>query len=260
MRRFLILFVIVFAGFTGGVQADSDILTQVSTIDALMTGVYDGETTLAALLKEGDFGSGTFNSLDGEMVLLDGQVYRITGTGRVERPPLTTKVPFAAVTFFEADRKIPLAAGLTMPQFISETDRLLPTPNIFYAIKISGTFESVKTRSVPRQEKPYRPLAEVVKTQPEFNLKNVRGTMVGFRCPPYVKGINVPGYHLHFITADRKAGGHVLDFKAQKAIVEIDDTNEFFLMLPSDSPFYKADLALDREKELSAAETGKGTR
>ncbi len=260
MRRILILFLMVLGGFTGVAQADSDVLTQVSTIDALMTGIYDGETALAALLKKGDFGFGTFNALDGEMVLLDGQVYRITATGRVERPPLSTKVPFAAVTFFEADRKVPLAAGLTLPQFIIETDRFLPTPNIFYAIKISGTFESVRTRSVPRQEKPYRPLVDVVKSQPEFNLKNVRGTMVGFRCPSYVKGVNVPGYHLHFITADRKAGGHVLDFKAQKAIAEIDDTNELFLMLPSDSSFYKADLALDREKELSAVETGKGAR
>ncbi len=260
MRRFPILFLMIFSGLACGVCADSDVLTQVSTIDALMTGIYDGETTLSALLKEGDFGFGTFNSLDGEMVLLDGQVYRITGTGKVERPPLSTKVPFAAVTFFEVDRKITLAAGLTMPQFITDTDRLLPTPNIFYAIKISGTFESVKTRSVPRQEKPYRPLADVVKTQPEFNLKNVRGTMVGLRCPPYVKGINVPGYHLHFISADRKAGGHVLDFKVQKAIAEIDDTNEFFLMLPSDNSFYQADLAVDRAKELSAAETGKGAK
>jgi acetolactate decarboxylase len=223
-----------------------------------MTGVYDGEVTLAALLKEGDFGFGTFNALDGEMVLLDGQAYRITAAGRVERPPLTTKVPFAAVTFFEADRRIPLAPGLTMARFVSATDRSLPTPNIFYAIKISGTFESVRTRSVPRQEKPYRPLTEVVKGQPEFRLTNVRGTMVGLRCPPYVKGINVPGYHLHFIAADRKAGGHVLDFTVQKAIAEIDDTNAFFLMLPSDSSFYKADLGVDREKELSAAETGKG--
>jgi acetolactate decarboxylase len=260
MRRFLIVFLIVLAGFAGGAQADSDVLTQVSTIDALMTGIYDGETTLAALLRQGDFGIGTFNSLDGEMVLLEGQVYRVTGTGSVERPPLGTKVPFAAVTFFKADRKIPLAAGLTMAQFISETDRLLPTPNVFYAIRISGTFENVKTRSVPRQEKPYRPLTEVVKTQPEFDLKNVRGTMVGFRCPSYVKGVNVPGYHLHFITADAKAGGHVLDFKVQKAITEIDDTNQFFLMLPSDSSFYKADLAVDREKELSAAERGKGAQ
>ncbi len=260
MRRYYGLFLIIWLVSLGVVHAESDVLTQVSTIDALMTGIYDGDTPLYALQQKGDFGLGTFNSLDGEMVLLDGQVYRITGSGRVERPPYSTKVPFAAVTFFEADRKIPLSAGLTMSQFMRENDALLPTPNIFYAIKISGSFETVKTRSVPRQEKPYRPLGEVVKTQPQFDLKNVRGTMVGFRCPPYVKGVNVPGYHLHFITADGKAGGHVLDFKVQKAIVEIDDTREFFLVLPSDTAFNRADLSLDREKELSAAETAKGAR
>jgi acetolactate decarboxylase len=90
-------------------------------------------------------------------------------------------------------------------------DKLLPTENIFYAIKIEGTFKYIKTRSVPKQNKPYPPLVEVVKNQPTFEFHNVKGTIVGFRCPSYVEGINVPGYHLHFITGDKKAGGHLLE-------------------------------------------------
>lgn len=254
MRRFLAYLLILIFTAAGVSYAGQDTLTQVSTIDALMTGIYDGETTLGALKKKGDFGLGTFNSLDGEMVLLDGEFYRINGQGAVERPDMTTKTPFAAVTFFEADRTILLDGGVDFSRFASETDRALPTPNMFYAIKITGSFRSVRTRSVPAQGKPYKPLKEVVKRQPLFTLTNVKGTIVGFRCPPYVKGVNVPGYHLHFIAADRSAGGHVLDFTAEKATLEIDDTTEFTLIIPSDQGFYRADLTPDREKELKAVE------
>jgi acetolactate decarboxylase len=254
MRQLYALFLGLTVAIAGVAYAGQDTLTQISTIDALMTGIYDGETTLQLLKEKGDFGLGTFNSLDGEMVLLDGEFFRVNGRGAVERPDMKTKTPFAAVTFFEADRSAPLAAGLDFQRFVAATDTMLPTPNVFYAIKIVGTFRIVKTRSVPAQVKPYKPLAEVVKTQPVFTLKDAQGTIVGFRCPSYVKGVNVPGYHLHFLNADRTRGGHVLDFSVEKARVEIDDTGEFTVILPSDKAFYGADLTPDREKEVKAVE------
>jgi acetolactate decarboxylase len=256
MRKYCLFFLIFLITVPGATHAAGgrDVLFQVSTIDALMTGIYDGETTLGSLKEKGDFGLGTFNALDGEMILLDGRFYRITAAGTVERPDPGTKTPFAAVTFFDADRTVPLEKGLDFRQFVVKTDKLLPTPNVFYAIKITGTFEMVRARSVARQTKPYRPLDEVVKNQRVFNLSKVEGTIVGFRCPPYVKGVNVPGYHLHFITADRKAGGHVLDFKVEKAVLEVDDTSEFNLVLPSDKAFYGADLTPDREQAVKAVE------
>jgi acetolactate decarboxylase len=238
----------------GAAHAGRDTLTQISTIDALMEGIYDGETTLESLKKSGDFGLGTFNGLNGEMVFLDGVFYRITARGTVELPDIGTKTPFAAVTFFEPDRTIPLEAGLDFLEFAARTDKLLPTLNTFYAVKITGSFSLIRARSVPSQQKPYRLLSEVVKTQPVFDLKNVQGTIVGFRCPPYVKGINVPGYHLHFLSADRSKGGHVLAFSVEKATMEIDDTTEFFMILPSDKAFYEADLTVNREKDLKAVE------
>ncbi|HEY3276561.1 MAG TPA: acetolactate decarboxylase [Syntrophorhabdaceae bacterium] len=254
MRRFIVYVLVLVFTATGLSYAGQDTLTQISTIDALMTGIYDGETTLGALKGKGDFGVGTYNSLDGEMVLVDGEFYRINGRGAVERPGMETKTPFAAVTYFEADRTVILDKDMDFAGVANVADRMLPTLNMFYAIKISGVFRIVKTRSVPAQEKPYKPLKEVVKTQPLFTLKNVKGTIVGFRCPPYVKGVNVPGYHLHFITADRSAGGHVLDFAVEKATLEIDDTTEFTLIIPSDRDFYQADLTPDREKDLKAVE------
>jgi acetolactate decarboxylase len=255
VRKICTLIFILFLAFPAAAgAAGRDALVQVSTIDALMTGVYDGETTLGALKEKGDFGIGTFNGLNGEMVLLDGVFYRITSTGAVERPGPETKTPFAAVTFFDADRTAALEKGTDFKQFTAKAESLLPTENIFYAIKITGTFEVVRARSVAAQTKPYRPLEEVVKTQALFEFTGVEGTIVGFRCPSYAKGINVPGYHLHFLSADRKAGGHVLDFKVLKAKVEIDDTSTLILMLPSDGEFYAADLKPDREKAIRAVE------
>lgn len=252
--RFLAIPLILAFTVFGNCYSGQHVLTQVSTIDALMTGVYDGETTLAALGQKGDFGVGTFNALNGEMVLLDGRFYRIRETGKVETPGPTEKTPFAAVTFFESDKTFPLQAGLDLRRFMIETDRALPTTNIFYAIKITGVFQVVRTRSEPAQKKPYRPLEEVLKTQPTFSLENIRGTIVGFRCPSYVKGINVPGYHLHFISSDHATGGHVLDFIVKEAVLEVDYMNQFSLVLPSDKGFYGADLTPDREEAPKAVE------
>ncbi|HBL24176.1 MAG TPA: acetolactate decarboxylase [Deltaproteobacteria bacterium] len=234
--------------------AGEDTITQVSTIDALMTGVYDGPTTLGELRTKGDFGLGTFATLDGEMVLLDGVFYQVTSTGAVLRPGPEVKTPFAAVTFFKADRTIPLKKGVTFMSFTAQTEKVFPTRNAFYAIKIMGTFGMVKARSVPAQKKPYPQLAEVVKTQPVFEFTDVSGTMVGFWCPSFAKGVNVPGYHLHFLRADGKMGGHVLDFAVNNAVMEIDDSREFSLILPDDAAFDKADLEPDRAKELKAVE------
>lgn len=234
--------------------ASDEVLTQISTIDALMTGIYDGTTSLGELRKNGDLGIGTMNTLDGELVLLDGIFYQVTSDGKVIRPDLTAKTPFAVVTFFTANRNITLKQGSNFQEFTGNTEKWFPSRNIFYAVKLKGTFKAVKTRSVPAQKKPYSPLAEIVKTQPVFEIKNVTGTVVGFWSPSYVKGMNVPGYHLHFISSDGKAGGHVLDFVTDNVIAEFDDTREFSLILPDDNDFDKANLEKDRAAEVKAVE------
>ena len=113
----------------------------------------------------------------------------------------------------------------------------------------------MKTRSVPEQHKPYPPLKKVTKNQPEFETKNVSGTIVGFRCPPYVKGINVLGYHLHFISDNRTRGGHILSFEIKNGECEIDVLNQYFLMIPiNDKEFTGTDLSINRAKELKEVE------
>ena len=138
------------------------------------------------------------------------------------------------MTFFDSDKELELAQGMNFTELQVFLDDNLPTENIFYAIKISGTFSYMKTRSVPGQQKPYPPLVEVTANQPVFELNDVKGTIVGFRSPPYAAGVNVPGYHLHFLTEDASAGGHILDFTVEKATAFIDNTSGFYMVLPGE--------------------------
>ena len=222
-------------------SAQRDTLTQFSTLDTLSAGLYDGAMSAADVLKYGDTGVGTFEGLDGEMLVIDGKMYQVPSDGVVRAVKPTQLIPYMAITYFDDDQEQPLSAGTDMKAFIGQVEAKLPTKNIFYAIRIEGTFQKVQTRAAPKQSKPYPPLADALKQQVVFNLTDVEGTMVGFWCPAYVKGINSPGFHLHFLTKDGKAGGHVLDFTAQAAIVKLDLTNDFNLILPSSPTFYHMD-------------------
>lgn len=212
-------------------QENKDVLFQTSTMNAIFKGVYDGEITYKELRQHGDFGIGTFNGLDGELFALEGKFYRIKADGIAYPVDDSMKTPFAVVTFFEPDKSVLLDETFDYKQLQQYLDNLLPTKDIFYAIKIEGTFKYIKARNIPRQNKPYPQFSEVVKNQLIFEFHNVEGTMVGFWCPAYLEEINVPGYHLHFITKDRKTGGHLLECQVQDVKIEIDYTPEFHVAL-----------------------------
>lgn len=200
---------------------------QVSTINALLQGLYDGEMTCGELKKQGDLGVGTFDGLDGEMVVIDGRILQVKADGKVLPAADEEKAPFATVTFFKADQSQKVKEVADYAQLQRLLDGLVTNRNLFCAIRIDGTFSYVKTRSVPRQVKPYPPLAEAVKNQSVFEMRNVRGTVVGFYCPPYVQSLNVPGYHLHFVTEDRKQGGHLLECSLQEGTLQMDPVRNF---------------------------------
>ncbi len=202
-------------------------LFQTSTLQALMAGVYDGDLTFQELARHGDFGLGTFDALDGEMIALDGAFYQIRADGRIYPVAGAMKTPFAEVTFFKADRTHTIEMPMNLRQLLDYVDRLLPSPNLPYAIRIDGVFPYVKTRSIPRQQKPYPPLAAAAEKQAVFELAGVKGVIVAFRHPSYLAGINLPGYHCHFITADRQAGGHLLDCRVEGATVAVDAIPNF---------------------------------
>jgi acetolactate decarboxylase len=246
-----LIILILFAAFP--VQA-GDTLFQYSTFDALFAGLYEGGLTMAELKKRGDFGLGTFNNLDGEMVVLDGKVYQLKTDGKVYPVADTMKTPLAAVTFFKAGQTRPIPKAGNFTELTALLDQALPSKNLFFAVKIEGRFKEVKVRSVPRQTPPYQPLVQVVKKQAVFPLKDVEGTLVGFYCPAYLKTVGVPGWHFHFLTKDRTQGGHVQDLALENLTAQIDALPGFSLLLPQNQEFYQADLTKDRLHEVEKVE------
>ena len=188
------------------------------------------------------------------MIGLDGVFYQIKADGIAYPVDDLMKTPFAVVTFFESDETKEIDKSVNYKQLKLFLDSMLPTENIFYAFKIEGAFEYIKTRSVPRQNKPYPPLVEIVKNQPIFEFHDVKGTLVGFWFPDYMKGINVPGYHFHFITENKKAGGHLLECQTDNVRIGIDYTSNSYLSLPEDDDFYNAELSKENRDTLEKVE------
>ena len=234
--------------------ADDSRLFQYSTIDALLEGVYDGDLTLGALLEHGDLGLGTFNGLDGEMVVLDGKVYQVRYSGKVELMPAGAKTPFAQVVNFSTDLRVPIKRPVDFAGLKKAVRQSLVTPNLFYAVRIRGQFDHIKARSVPRQNKPYPILVDVVKKQAVFEFNNVQGDIVGFISPSYVKGLGAPGWHIHFLRSDRQAGGHVLDLKLKDVTVQVNVIPAMDLKLPISGDFLYVELGDDKSKALQKVE------
>ena|GEM_PF-156882 len=236
------------------VAPERETVHQISLLSALLEGQYDGLTSLGNLKRYGDTGIGTVEALDGELIELDSNFYQVKANGVAYPVADTMKTPFASVTYFEADKSQAVNEEIDLEQLQNRVNTLINNKNIFYAIKVTGSFKYVKTRSVPAQQKPYPPLAEVTKNQPTFEFHNVKGTMVGFWCPAYVNGINVPGYHIHFLNADKNAGGHLLGFTMENGQIEIDATPNFSMYLPLSDEFGNIDMTEDRTQETTKVE------
>jgi acetolactate decarboxylase len=260
MKKYLTLIVIILL-FISNCIAQKDqfkntsSLMQVSIIDALLAGEYDGSYSLNNLRKHGDFGIGTFDKLDGEMIVLDGKIYQFKSDGKMYNADLNGKTPFACVVKFHSNYSFEISKPFNMKTFQTVIDSIVKGKNLFYSLKVTGEFSEIKTRSVPVQNKPYKPLSEVTKTQSVFTKNNQSGTLVGFRLPTFISGINVPGYHLHFLSKDKTFGGHILDLTIKKVKVEIQELKKFEMILPEeDGSFNKMDLSKDRSQELEQVE------
>jgi acetolactate decarboxylase len=233
------------------------VLFQASTIGALLDGSFDGDLTFAELGERGDLGLGTLNALDGEMIALDGEFFRADVDGNVTPVGPDERTPFAVVTRFEPTVEAEVAAGLDHEDILAALDELGPADQSSFAVRLDGHFASVRARSVPRQEPPYRPLAEVVADQHVFQLSGVEGTMVGFRFPAFVEGIEVAGYHLHFVDSERRRGGHVLGSRSAAPLrARIDPAEDLHVELPPAVDLADPDLAAATHAAIDAAEHG----
>jgi acetolactate decarboxylase len=236
-------------------EREPHVLFQASTIGALLDGGFEGDLSFAELAEHGDLGLGTLNHLDGEMIALDGEFFRADVDGRIHRVGPEERTPFAVVTRFEptVDERLP-AAERSHDGLLACLDELATEGASSCALRLDGRFALVRARSVPRQTPPYRPLTEVVADQHVFELADVEGTMLGFRFPSYVEGIEVGGYHLHFISADRSRGGHVLESCSGELRVQIDPSDDLHVELPPEVELEDPDLAEETHAAVAAVE------
>jgi acetolactate decarboxylase len=224
---------------------------QASTVEALFEGKLEGDLTFAELAGHGDLGIGTLNGLDGEMIALDGRFMHADADGAIDDVPPEARTPFAVVTFFEPVELFAIEEVLDHDAFLERLDRRVPPPSA--ALRIDGEFEHIRARSVPRQRPPYRSLAEVANEQHVFEFSRVVGTMVGFRFPDSAGGIEVPGYHLHFVDAERERGGHVLACRPSSVEVRVDPSSELRVELP---PGVELDAPGPDEDQIRGVEGG----
>ena len=237
---------------------EKDTLYQVALLQSLALGNFDGTITVKELKTYGDTGIGTFNGLDGEMIVLDGVVYRANQNCKVNVVADNVKIPFCNVAFFNSHSGGELADFYGKAQLdatLNESIRDENAVNSFYMVKISGEFSNLKIRSESKQSKPYPTLVEALeKTQKEFTHKKIRGTIVGLYCPEFMSSLNTTGWHFHFISEDKKIGGHVLDVSVERARFELDKIDAFRMVLPKTDAFNALDFSRDLKEDIRKAE------
>jgi acetolactate decarboxylase len=228
-------------------------LFQVSISGALVAGVYDEEVSVKSILEHGDFGLGTFANLDGEMVVLDGRVYQVQGTGRVSEARPNAGAPFAVVTRFSPQTDVDTEPVANFNELEERCDKYRNSGNIFYALRLDGRFRKVRTRAV-NPPQPGTRLVDAANAQSEFSFNDIDGTLIGLWSPGFSSAFSISGYHFHFLSKDRQHGGHLLDVDSGPLRLKVEALTDFHLALPESESFLKADLSKNTAEELAYAE------
>lgn len=200
----------------------SDAIFQYSSKHVLLASDYTGDLTVGEIKENGDFGLGTFNMVDGEMVIFDGDVFQVLTNGNINNMPPQVLSPFVVTKFFNADTSFNIPYTITLDSLKSILLPLVENKNIPLAIKIKSSFETLKSRSIEKVSDESVSLSEIVANQTEFDFANVEGNLIGFWYPDYFDGVNFPGFHLHVLLNNFAGGGHLLNCTFKNAVIEID--------------------------------------
>ena len=236
---------------------NDDSMYQVSLMQAFMHGEYDGVITVGDLKTHGNTGLGTFEGVNGEMIILDGVVYQAAADGSINVMKDNETVPFATITNFDEDGKIDNINAKNFDDLTSQLNKEISknSANNMYVIKLKGDFSNITVRSVEKQEKPYKEFTEVAAVdQKVFNHTDQTGTVVAVYFPEYMNELNMHGWHLHFLSDDKTKGGHVLNFTDFKGSGQVDEIHEFNMILPSDDSFAKMNFTEDMTNKISSVE------
>lgn len=234
------------------------VMFQTGTIRSLLQGVYDGDQSIAELGNHGDYGLGTFDAVDGELIAVDGVYYRADVNVILTKVPGHTKTPFAVVTQFQPLIKLDFSHIDCLQALESEIARRFISKNIMYAVEVRGRFADMDLRSEACQLQPYQPLAETLpKLQSVYQRNDIAGVMVGLWFPEHMSALNVAGFHFHFVDADRTLGGHVLDMRLLQGQARIQPIHDFAMHLIDSKAFAAADLDTQDDAAVAAVEKNK---
>jgi acetolactate decarboxylase len=255
---FLVSILAVSAVSAGNVFLNNDdSMHQVSLMQSFMHGEYDGVITVGELKTQGDTGLGTFEGVNGEMIVLDGVVYQAAADGNINIMKDNETIPFATVTKFDEDAKMDNISAKDFDDLTSQLDKEIEKygTNNMYVLKIKGDFSNITVRSVEKQEKPYKEFTEVASvSQKVFNHTNQTGTLVAVYFPEYMSDLNMHGWHLHFLSDDKTVGGHVLGLTLDNGSAVIDTIQEFEMVLPQTDSFANMNLSENMDDKISDVE------
>lgn len=235
---------------------------QVSTLQALMLGYFRSVINVSELLKHGDIGLGTFTDVDGEMIVLDGSCYRATETGDVVPAEPDRGVPFSTVCTMDETTPMKFDSMNSVEDLKASLNNLIDSQfglNSMHMARIDGEFEVIDARSESGYESVHVDLKTVLgRTQKAFKFENIKGTLVCVYFPDYMDGINAPGWHLHFISEDRKHGGHLFELVMKSGKGQISKINSIELKLPDEPVFDTFALKKVSKEIVKAVEQGNG--
>jgi acetolactate decarboxylase len=235
-----IVFILFLSLFSSTPILAQNVFYQYNIWWAFVNKVFEGDLTVKDAAKKGDIGLGSYNLLDGELVLLDGKFYQAKEDGSVVIADKKAKITYLNTTFFKAEDKFMIDFSANYDSLRKQLNDKIPTKNIFYGFKIHGNFNKIKCGGLHKQEKPFdKGLDYLIPNRPIFERENVTGTMVGFYCPDFIGNINASAYHLHFVSDDKKFAGHVMELEANNLQVEIDYIYDYQFSLPNTEDFKK---------------------
>ena len=253
----IILILLIFGIFAVNGSDEDDEIYQVSLLQSFMHGEYEGFVTVGNLKSHGDIGLGTFNNVDGEMIVLDGVVYQAKSDGSINVMQDNETVPFATVTKFDCDEKLSNISAKDFDDLSNQLTKEIKKygENSIYVMKIDTECENITVRSVVKQNKPYDEFEKVAaRDQKVFNYDKLNGTLVAVYFPEYMDKLNMHGWHLHFLSDDKTKGGHVLNATVKHADAEIDEINEFDMIVPDRESFDNIDLNENMTDKINKVE------
>jgi len=256
MNRKSIILVISALLFT--LESYTQQLFQFGHADAFVSGLYKGIFPLQELNTYGDFGLGAPDMVDGELTILDGMAYQSTADGKTIQAPASSKTPFVIVTNFKADTLARLSSFSSLTDLYTQLSTYLPNKHAIYAIKLRGSFDRIKTRAFPKVNAAnIVPLAQMLDKQKFFEQDKVDGTLIGFWIPSYLAGINIAGFHFHFLSNNMALGGHVLEImSSQNTQVEIAKLEDFLLRIPDEANYRRYPFTGENNSDLKKVEKG----